>query len=135
VIVQPALQEVAGRYELSLNDFGPAVDKQIALLSPPPSIELKADGTVIVSNLPVIADDIHRNFTCSEFRTGTGTFQIVKNGYEKKSGVVTDFYGCSCCAAFFPSPSTVPASAGRALRWPLVGRTFSMVTFRSEWFL
>ncbi len=63
-----SLQEVAGRYELSLSDFGSALDQRIALLSPRPSIELKADGTVSLSNLPVIADDMQRNFVCSELR-------------------------------------------------------------------
>ena len=116
-----SLQEVAGRYELSLSDFGSALDQRIALLSPRPSIELKADGTVSLSNLPVIADDMQRNFVCSEFRTGAGTFQIEKHGYEKRSGVVTHFYGVKLSCGTLPGPVDRPSlcrqGTALALSW------------------
>ena len=109
VTVPISLQEVAGRYELSLSDFGTALDKRIALISPRPSIEFRADGTVSLSNLPVIADDLLQNFVCSDFRTGTGTFQIEKPGYEKHSGVVTHFYGVKLSCGTLPGPVDRPS--------------------------
>ena len=109
VTVPISLQEVAGRYELSLTNFGSALDKRIALLSPQPIIELNKDGTMSLSNLPVIADDMQRNFVCSEFRTGTGTFQVEKHGYEKRSGVVTHFYGVKLSSGTLPGPVDRPS--------------------------
>ncbi|MDB6004378.1 MAG: hypothetical protein JWR15_1365 [Prosthecobacter sp.] len=108
VTALPTPQEVAGRYELSMSDFGSALDRRIALLSPQPSIELKADGTVSLTNLPIVADDLQRNFVCSEFRTGTGSFKIEKHGYVKRSGVVTNFYGVKLSCGSLPEPIDHP---------------------------
>ncbi len=101
---KPSLSEVAGRYSLSRTNFGEAIDSEIRSKAAHAYIELKADGTASLSNVPVVPESRDHKFAIRRYHSGIGTFSIAPLGSTSKS----NFYGLYLDCGDLPDPMDTP---------------------------
>jgi hypothetical protein len=101
---EPHVTEVAGRYTFSHSKFGGRVDSEILSTAKEAYIDLKTNGEVVLHKVPIVAESSSGSFSISEFRTGSGTFEISAMGSTAKNNI----YGAYLSVGKLPDPMGHP---------------------------
>ncbi len=104
VTSEPRILEVVGRYRLTYWSFGSKVDSEVRSKANEAYIELKADGTAVLHEVPVVPESEDRKFAVQGFRSASGTFSISPLGGTGSS----DFYGLYLRCGTLPDPMDGP---------------------------
>ncbi len=100
VTEEPSVESVVGKYEIASYSYSPSIDSSISDLESKPFIELKSDGSLVLSNMPIIEESDSGGYSLLEFRSGEGTYSISPLGGSASS----NFYGIYMTCGDFPNP-------------------------------
>lgn len=108
VTVEPSKADIAGRYELTHWNFNEEFDSMIREKVASSYIELRADGTMIMHEVPVVPETSDGPFAIQSFHSGEGTYSIIPQGSTAESA----FYGLHIDCGDLPDPVYVPRLRG-----------------------
>lgn len=111
--VEPSMKNVAGHYKLAYVGFNSTIDSEIKSKIPKSHIELKDDGTMVLTNFPVVTKNDNHIFSVQRYHTGSTSYKISPLG--ATSGNM--FYGIYVNHGDLPDPLHAPCfrSEGESL--------------------